>query len=106
MFVISNTIKVKKGTGDQFISRFGRLSGVEQTPGFITVHLLQTRGTEEYDEFVIWSKWESKESHDEWTKTESFRQSHSGPRSNDIIDFKVSFYDVIGETPSRGMKIS
>ncbi|MFJ5624267.1 antibiotic biosynthesis monooxygenase [Peribacillus loiseleuriae] len=97
MFVITNTLKVEKGNEEKVLARFERLGGIEETPGFILLNVLKTRGTKEYDEFTIFSKWESKEAHDQWTKTESFRQSHSGERSEYVLDFGIAFYDVVAE---------
>ncbi|MGX2961155.1 antibiotic biosynthesis monooxygenase [Peribacillus sp. JNUCC 23] len=97
MFVITNTLKVKKGFEEKVLARFDRLGGIEETPGFILLNVFKTRGTKDYDEFTIFSKWASKEAHDQWTKTESFRKSHSGERSEYILDFSLGFYDVVAE---------
>ncbi|UHA73534.1 antibiotic biosynthesis monooxygenase family protein [Paenibacillus sp. 481] len=98
MVVIANTIRIQKGGGDRMVERFeNRERGfVEGMPGFISVSLLQLRGTEEHDEIIVHSLWESKEAHDSWMKTEEFRKAHSGPRSEGLIDFKIRVYDVLG----------
>ncbi|RKD22922.1 hypothetical protein BEP19_11865 [Ammoniphilus oxalaticus] len=97
MFVISNTLKIKKGFEDQFLARFEMLGKIEESPGFLMLNVLKTRMEEEYDEFTIWTKWQSREAHDEWSKSESFRKSHGGGRSEYILDFKLGFYDVVLE---------
>ena len=96
-FVISNTLKVEKGYGEKLMERFHKMGDVENAPGFMQLNLLQVKNTDEYDEFVIWSQWESKEAHEEWTKTEQFRDTHRGPRSKEIIDSNIVFYDVVAE---------
>ncbi len=97
MFIVSNTIKAKTGNEENVLKRFERLAGLENVPGFIMLNILKTKSTKDYDEFTIWSKWESKDAHDAWTKTESFRASHAGPRSEYILEFGLKFYDVIAE---------
>lgn len=97
MFIVSNTIKAKKGNEENVLKRAERLAGLENVPGFIMLNILKTRATDDFDEFTIWSKWESKEAHDSWTKTESFRASHAGPRSEYVLEFGLKFYDVIVE---------
>ncbi|MGM0845056.1 MAG: antibiotic biosynthesis monooxygenase [Bacillota bacterium] len=97
MIVITNTIRVKKGFGESLAERFNRPGDVEKSPGFLALNLLQTRDTEEYDEFIVWTMWSSKEAHDEWTKGESFRKSHSGPRPDFILSSNVNYYDVVGQ---------
>lgn len=58
MFVIANTIKVKKGFGDKLSARFGQVGHIDKVPGFLDLNLLQTRVTEDdCDEIVVWSKW-------------------------------------------------
>lgn len=97
MIVITNTIRVKRGTGDKLVERFNRPGEVEKTEGFLGLDLLQTKDTEEYDEYVVFTKWKSKELHDEWTKGEAFRRSHSGPRPDYIISTHITHYEVVGQ---------
>lgn len=97
MFIVSNTIKAKPGNEENVLKRFERLAGLENVPGFIMLNILKTKATQDYDEFTICSKWGSQEAHEAWTKTESFRASHAGPRSDYIIEFSLNFYDVIAE---------
>jgi heme oxygenase (staphylobilin-producing) len=95
MIVITNTIKVKKGTGEQMVERFRQPRAVQKMPGFIGLELLKRRNTEEYDEYTVRTAWESQEAHDDWVKSDAFKKSHSGGKADYIIDFKINTYDVV-----------
>jgi heme oxygenase (staphylobilin-producing) len=95
MLVITNTIKVEKGKGEQMIERFKQPREVQKMPGFIRLELLQRRNTEDFDEFTVSTAWESQEAHDEWVKSDAFKRSHKGGKVDYIIDFKIQTYDVV-----------
>lgn len=97
MIIITNTIHLKKGHAHELIERFSTSRIMEHQKGLITLHLLQTRGVEEHDELLVHSVWESKEAHDRWVHSEDFKKSHSGPKLESLIDFKIRIYDVVGE---------
>jgi heme-degrading monooxygenase HmoA len=83
MFIAMNRFKVARGSEADFekvwTSRDSHLSGV---PGFKVFHLL--RGTEQ-DDYVLYSShtiWRSKSDFEAWTRSEAFRQAHSGAGQN------------------------
>ncbi|MCM3714045.1 antibiotic biosynthesis monooxygenase [Halalkalibacter oceani] len=98
MFVIENTLKVKKGFSDRVAAKMAHMGQIEKVPGFLDMNLLKKRGKkeEEYDILLIWSKWESQQAHHSWTSSEMFRKTHDGVRSDYILDSQIAFYDVIG----------
>ncbi len=60
MIIITNTIQVKKGFGENLIERFSRPGNVEKKDGFVQLNILQTQNKKDYDEIVIETTWESK----------------------------------------------
>ncbi|WP_128893792.1 antibiotic biosynthesis monooxygenase [Longirhabdus pacifica] len=98
MIVITNTIKVKEGYGEQLIERFQQPREVQKMEGFLGMELLQTEDTEGYHEFVVRTKWVSQSAHDEWVKSDAFKRSHSkGGPADYMIDFKIQKYQVVVE---------
>jgi len=95
MFVVENTIKVKKGYAEHMQGRFHQLGEIEKVPGFIELNLLRKKGDDDCDVIVVWSKWESQQAHNDWHASDMFRQSHSGARSEALIESKIALYDVI-----------
>jgi heme oxygenase (staphylobilin-producing) len=95
MIIITNTIKVEKGKGEQMIERFKQPRAVQKMPGFVRLELLQRRNTEEYDEFTVSTAWESQGAHDAWVQSDAFKNSHKGGKADYIIDFKIQTYDVV-----------
>lgn len=103
MFVIANTIKVKKGFADKLKARFDHMGKIENVPGFIELNLLKTRTTsDDYEEVIVWSKWESQKAHNEWTTSDMFKQAHKGVRTEYILDSNITFYDVISNRTAVG----
>ncbi|MBI3092582.1 MAG: antibiotic biosynthesis monooxygenase [Candidatus Tectomicrobia bacterium] len=78
MIVVANRIQVASGYEADFEQRFAnRLGKVERFPGFIRNELLRPlRG----DYYVVLTHWESQEAFEAWTKSDSFKQAHAGPR--------------------------
>ncbi len=99
MFIVANTIKVKKGYVEILQSRFEHITKIKNVPGFIELNFLQTRLSEEdYEEVIVWSKWESQKAHNEWVASDMFKKAHQGMRSEQILESKLTFYDVLIES--------
>lgn len=77
MIVVTNTIKVKKGHGEEVAGRFQKTKGVEQSPGFVRMEVMLTEGLMEYDELKVCTTWENKASFEGWVNSDSFRQAHA-----------------------------
>ncbi|MFC0334716.1 antibiotic biosynthesis monooxygenase [Paenibacillus sepulcri] len=77
MIVVVNTIKVKKGHGEEVAQRFQNSKGVELTPGFIRMEVLFTEDLEEHDELKVCTHWADKPSFESWVNSDSFRQAHA-----------------------------
>lgn len=78
MFVVTNTIRVKAGYGDQVAARFAESKGVQQMPGFVRLEVWLGAGQEGEEELKVCTLWETEEHFQGWTSSESFRESHRG----------------------------
>ncbi|QJC50629.1 hypothetical protein HGI30_02855 [Paenibacillus albicereus] len=76
MIVVTNTIQIKSGYGEQVSERFKQARGVQSMPGFIGMELLLARA-EEADELKVVTHWQDKESFDGWVASDSFKQAHA-----------------------------
>ncbi|MHB1926859.1 MAG: antibiotic biosynthesis monooxygenase family protein [Leptospirillum sp.] len=78
MVVVANRIRVASGHEHDFEERFRNRKGlIEKNPGFIRNLILRPVDSEYYS---VMTFWETMEHFEAWTKSESFRQAHSGPR--------------------------
>lgn len=84
MFVGTNRIKVKKGYGKELEELFRSRGEVAREPGFVDFELWRQDGDAEHEEYLVVSRWESEEHHNQWLRSDSFKQAHSGP-PNDYI---------------------
>ena len=85
MYVATNRIKVRNSNGTDLEELFQRRAGLEQQPGFLTFELWKMRGETEHEDYLVVSHWENEQAHSDWTKSEAFRQVHSGFRSDFIL---------------------
>ncbi|WP_201008885.1 antibiotic biosynthesis monooxygenase [Paenibacillus glycanilyticus] len=77
MIVVTNTIKVKKGHGEEVAERFEKTKGIEQSAGFVRMEVMLTEGLADYDELKVSTTWETKASFEDWVNSDSFRQAHA-----------------------------
>ena len=78
MVVVANRIRVAKGYEKDFEERFRNRRGlVEHSPGFVRNMILKPVDSEYYS---VMTFWESMDAFTAWTKSDSFREAHSGPR--------------------------
>lgn len=78
MFIAMNRFKIAKGGEDDFIQIWkSRETYLDSVPGFKEFHLLRGPEEENYTLFASHSIWESRETFEDWTKSEAFRKAHS-----------------------------
>jgi len=78
MFVAMNRFKIALGKEQEFIDLWkARDSYLEEVPGFKRFNLLAGPVTEEYALFTSHSEWDSRQSFEDWTKSEAFRKAHA-----------------------------
>ncbi len=85
MYIAVNKLKVQKARGDELEQRFQHAGAVAGEPGFLGFELWKLDADGEHEEFLVVSRWESEEAHSQWTKSESFKQAHSGPPADFIL---------------------
>ena len=85
MYIAVNKLKVQKARGDDLEQRFHHAGAVASEPGFLGFELWKRYEDGEHEEFLVVSRWESEEAHNQWTKSESFKQAHSGPPAEFIL---------------------
>jgi len=79
MFIAMNRFKIAPGREDEFIELWkNRESRLADVPGFKEFHLLRGAGNEEHTLFASHSVWASQAAFEDWTRSEAFRQAHSG----------------------------
>ena len=75
-FVAINVLTVPDGGGDVLEQRFARRAGsVERAPGFERFELL--RPVDGTDQYLVYTRWRSREDFDAWTASQSFGQGHA-----------------------------
>ena len=85
MFVGTNRIKIKKGYGKELEELFHSRGEVAREPGFVDFELWRQEGDSEHEEYLVVSRWESEEHHNQWLRSDSFKQAHSGPPTDYIM---------------------
>ena len=85
MFVATNRLKVQKGRGHELEERFQHSGAVAREPGFLGFELWGLASESEHDEYLVVSHWESEKAHAQWTRSESFQRTHSGPPADFFV---------------------
>ncbi|MHB1606894.1 MAG: antibiotic biosynthesis monooxygenase family protein [Leptospirales bacterium] len=78
MVVVANRIRVAPGHEKDFEERFKNRRGlVDKNPGFIRNMILRPVDSEYYS---VMTFWKTMDDFVAWTKSDSFKEAHSGPR--------------------------
>ena len=76
-YVVFNVLSVPGGRGEVLEQRFANRAGmVEDSRGFEHFELL--RPVEGTDQYVVYTRWTTKEDFDAWQNSRSFEQGHQG----------------------------
>ena len=82
MFIAMNRFRIAAGREEDFIEMWrNRESHLDSVPGFREFHLLRGAVDEEVTLFASHVIWDSKETFENWTKSEEFRKAHAQARS-------------------------
>ncbi len=98
MFVVTNTIRIKKGYGKQVAERFAAAKGVQQMPGFQRMEVWLGDGHEAgEEELKVCTVWASEEAFRQWTSSESFREAHRGAGDNKdvLLGASLNKYELV-----------
>ena len=83
MFIAMNRFKVRKGEEPAFELRWlGRDSQLDTVPGFVEFHLLKGPKREDHTLYSSHTVWSSRETFDDWTRSEAFRKAHQNAGAN------------------------
>ncbi len=94
MYLVMNVVHVNEEKREAFERTFlERESHVHKAEGFAGFELLRRDRDGEY---VVLTRWESKEAFDAWASSDLFKQSHRHTERNPIgMDNEVRHYEVI-----------
>lgn len=75
MIVVTSHIRVVGGDADGLAEQYARRMGLaEQAPGCVGVEVL--RHSARPDEFVVYTRWHSREDYDRYRAGDAFREAH------------------------------
>jgi heme-degrading monooxygenase HmoA len=75
-YVAINVLAVPEGNGELLEQRFASRAGtVERAPGFEHFELL--RPIDGTDQYLVYTRWQDKQSFDDWTASRSFSSGHA-----------------------------
>ncbi|WP_088815686.1 MULTISPECIES: heme oxygenase IsdG [Listeria] len=102
MIIVTNTIKVEKGYGDQVIKQFTGADGsghptkdIAEVEGFLGFELWKTHLPEsDFEEVVVTSKWVSEAAQKAWVKSDAFKKTHG--RTKDSREQKRDRKGILG----------
>ena len=78
MFLAMNRFRIARGREADFIAIWRqRESYLDEVPGFQSFHLLQGDSDETQTLFASHSVWDSRQSFEDWTRSEAFRKAHA-----------------------------
>lgn len=76
MIVVMNVVSAAEGREAEFEEAFGnRESHLSDVDGFLGFELLRREGQNEY---LVSSRWESRDAFQAWLRSDAFKKAHSG----------------------------
>ncbi|WP_323744199.1 heme oxygenase [Paenibacillus sp. B01] len=95
LFIVTNTSRIRKGEAGKLADRFDKIGKVEFMPGFLGLEVWQSEKSAEHDLINVVTRWERMEDFHAWTRSDAFRESHSGRQVPDyILDNTITQYEV------------
>ncbi|GEK33830.1 antibiotic biosynthesis monooxygenase [Kurthia sibirica] len=103
MYMVSNTIQVLEGYGDQILERFKIRQGIEDMPGFKELKVLKSLGKQGYDEVLVHTVWQDKAAFENWFSSREFHLAHRKPARTEtgekmVVSNSIDHYEVIVES--------
>ena len=78
MYIITNGIRICKGTSPQLVHLFQTQEGIKKQSGFMNLEIWTQLQDGPEDFCLVVTQWKSKEYYDNWIASEAFKRSHSG----------------------------
>ena len=102
MIAVINRLPVKEGMADEVVERFANGRGfVQDFPGFVSMEVLRS---EEADEVLVITRWQSQDAFDSWVHSDAFRKAHGRGGGGDLLRGhpQMSTYEVaVTREPGR-----
>lgn len=100
MYMVTNTIKVLEGYGDDILERFKIRQGIEEMEGFIELKVMKKLKIEGYDEVLVHTVWEDEAAFKKWFASREFHLAHRNPAMTPdgqkmVTGNSIDFYEVI-----------
>ncbi len=80
MIIVANKTLIEKGEGHKLVERFNKIGKIEFAKGFCGLEVLVNTKAKERDEVTISTRWDTIEDFKAWTKSEAFREAHTGKK--------------------------
>ena len=107
VFVAVNVLTVPPGGGEVLESRFAARQGaVDSAPGFLSFELL--RPVEGTDDYLVYTRWRSRDDFDAWRGSQSFAHGHAGASGRPPEESRAArgstiwAFDVVQESTGSG----
>ncbi len=86
MYLAMNRFKVNKGSEADFETVWRtRDSHLDSVPGFVEFHLLRGPTAEDHTLYASHTVWQSRETFENWTKSDAFRKAHANAGSHSNV---------------------
>jgi heme-degrading monooxygenase HmoA len=97
MIAVVNSLPVEEGAADRIVERFAGSRGyVHSFPGFVSMEVLRS---EEGDQVLVITRWQSRASFEAWVRSEEFSRAHGQGGGAELLRGhpKVTVYEVAVE---------
>lgn len=98
MYVVMNVLQVPEQGKSKMMELFANSAeNMKQVPGCLEFQFLNSLDEEKQ---IVYTKWESREAFEAWTKSEAFRKAHEERRTSGstATGSKIEMYEVIHHT--------
>lgn len=79
MYMVTNTIQVLEGYGDEILNRFKVRQGIENMPGFVELKVSKRLKINGHDEVFVHTVWEDEAAFENWFSSREFHLAHRKP---------------------------
>ncbi len=110
-YVVVNAITVPEANREELERRFASRAGqVSSAPGFEAFELMRPANPGAGDKYLVYTRWDTKESFEAWMSSRAFTEGHAGPPKTEGVEQKpagtaseIWMYEVIQheEAPAR-----
>lgn len=92
MYIVMNRLEVPPDDRERVEGAFKYMSRFEGTPGFLGFELLRRN---EANELLAITRWENRESFENWTRSHHFAQAHAGQQGGPSMPSHLETYELV-----------